>query len=289
MKLLTFLALIIFVETGCKQYGPYRNMDKWLLHRDLEFRPVNDHPKEVIEYKYSASDTDEPEKRRKQFDTYGFNLVGDLISRKIFLHDTLLFTWRGGFDSNGNHWIDTDMVAHQIETRTSRSLGDGHYKVIDKFEDKPPYAEIVAFSEDGQEFMRSVYDDSSAQGRPEQVDYFYDGIRLSKIEGSGKTADFERRYYYSRWDTPDSIELYAVKFIRWVIERQYYLINSHGDPTRYIRVAGKDTSQFYRYQYAYDQHGNWTRKVTIVVKHKTAGKQDDVAGAAKVVDREFVY
>jgi hypothetical protein len=289
MKLLVFVAIILFVETGCQRHGSYRNMDKWFVHRDREFRPINDHPKEVIEYNYRASDTDKPEKRRKQFDTYGFNSVGDLISRQIFLHDTLLFTWKGGFDSNGNHWVDTDMVAHQIETRTSRPLGDGRYKVIDKFEDKAPYAEIVAFSQDGGEFMRSMYDDTFAQGKPEQVDYFYDGIRLSKIEGSSKKADFEKRYYYSRWDTPDSIELYAIKLIRWVVEREYYLINSHGDPTRYIRVAGKDTSQVYRYQYVYDEHGNWTRKVTVVVKDKTTGKHDYVPGAPKVVDREIVY
>ena len=77
--------------------------------------------------------------------------------------------------------------------------------------------------------------------------------------------------------------------IRWVAEREYYLINSHGDPTRYIRVAGKDTSQVYRYQYVYDQHGNWTRKVTIVVKDKMTGKHDNAPVVPRVVDREFVY
>jgi hypothetical protein len=54
-----------------------------------------------------------------------------------------------------------------------------------------------------------------------------------------------------------------------VVEREYYLTNGYGDPTRYIRVAGTDTLEVNRYQYAYDQHGNWTRNVTIVLKDLT--------------------
>ena len=290
MKPLVFLAIMLLVETGChRPFGPFHNTDKWLLHRDLEFRPLNDHPKEITEYNYRASNMDKPEKRRQQYDRYRFNTDGDLISREIYFNDTLLSLWKGKFDSNGCQWTDTDLIAHQIETRTTRQLGDGHYKTIDKYENSSPHAEIVSFSPDGREFMRSIYDDTIARGKAQQFHYYYNGIRITKVEGSGKKADFEKRYYYSRWDTPDSIELYAVTLIPWVAEREYYLINGHGDPTRHLRVEGRDTLEVQVYQYWYDSHGNWTRKISTTLKDKTGEKHDYDLSVPRVVNRVFVY
>jgi hypothetical protein len=51
-------------------------------------------------------------------------------------------------------------------------------------------------------------------------------------------VDVKKNFFYSQWDTPDSIELYAETLIPLLIHREYYLINSHGDPIRDLIVAG---------------------------------------------------
>ncbi len=73
--------------------------------------------------------------------------------------------------------------------------------------------------------------------------FYFDGIRLSKMEISTEKADGKKRFFYSKWDTPDSIELYAETLIPLLIHREYYLINGHGDPIRHLSVAGIDTMQ----------------------------------------------
>ncbi len=104
MKPLLYLTIILLFVTGChRPLGPYRNFDQWLLNVDDDGhrRPLSDHPKEIREYNYMASDTDKPEKRRMRYDRFGFNADGDLSWRKTYLHDTLLTTSTGRYDANG--------------------------------------------------------------------------------------------------------------------------------------------------------------------------------------------
>jgi hypothetical protein len=290
VKPFLYLAIVFLVITSCHQpLGSYRSTGAWLLNPDDDRRPLSGHPKRITEYSYRASDTDRPEKQRKRYNTYGFDTDGNLNSEQIVLNDTLLYTWKSRYDSNGYQWTDTDLLSRFSQTGRTRPLGDGRYKTVDIYEDNPPHAEIVSFSVDGREVMRDIFDDTLARGKAAHYRYNYSGFRLMKEEGSGKIADFKKQYYYSRWDTPDSTELYAVKWISWVVEREYFHINGHGDPTRYLKVDGKDTVEFRVYEYRYDPHGNWTRKITTILKGKPKGKYDLDPSVPRVVDREIVY
>jgi hypothetical protein len=77
--------------------------------------------------------------------------------------------------------------------------------------------------------------------------------------------------------------------IPWVAGREYFLINGHGDPTRHLRVEGTDTLEVQVYQYWYDSHGNWIRKISTTLKDKTGEKHDYDLSVPRVVDRVFIY
>jgi hypothetical protein len=76
----TLLALSALVAGSChRPLGPYRDTDKWLLNAEDDRRQFSDHPKEIAEYNYKASETEKPGKRRMLYDRYGFNADGDIV------------------------------------------------------------------------------------------------------------------------------------------------------------------------------------------------------------------
>jgi hypothetical protein len=284
VKSIIFLSILLFFGAGChRPLGPAHNMEKWLLNEGDDRRPLNGHPKEIREYDYNAVDTDNLIRRRRLCDRYGFNADGDVVSHDTYLNDTLVFTWKGGFDANGYQWHSTDLTNGHSSTGVTRRLEDGRFKTVERYPDSS-FTMINSFSLDGKEMTREFYGDTAARHKTREAQYYYDGLRVVKIKViADGTA--EKRFFYSRYDTPDSTQLRGDALISWLVEREYYFMNGHGDPSRYVRMQGEtgsDTLQLELYQYVYDRHGNWTQKITTVLKSKDPS-------TSSVVDREFVY
>lgn len=249
---------------GCHHgLGTYRNMDRWMLPAGDDRRPLGGHPREITEYDMRGEDTGDVGKRGLFYVKYGFGADGDLISRDTYLHDTLVMKSAAVFNQEGYQDVTTNVESGQSARTYSRRLSDGRYKTVFVHLKTPSTSTITAFLANGTEVVRDEFEDTAAEGKPTgNANIYYDGNRISKVVGLSGGNTIEELMYYSKWDTPDSIQMYSGKLVRRLLERVYYSMNDHGDPVRLVRMVGKDSPAVETYEYVYDQHGNWTREIT---------------------------
>jgi len=269
--------------------GTYQDRDKWMLPDDGMTRmTLRGRPRQVTEYGYRVADSARPERRRSFYSRFGFNAQGNLISLYEYMDDTLWLTFDYWVDENGlqdsTRGIKDGRVIHMV----SRRLTDGRYLTISPHVTSKPTASIISFPSNGDEKIQEYYADSTAKGKPEQsAHFYYAGNRLMRVEAQTKEGPEEVKYFYSRFDAPDSSWTYKNNVIgRTLAERQLYLNNSHGDAVREITIRGNDTTFLEDHTYTCDAKGNWVRQISITRKQSTPTYS---AGGPYIREREFVY
>lgn len=282
------LAVVLLVLAGChRKLGTYRNMNKWLIPQGNDRRPLNGHPKEVTEYSYMAMDTVDTAKRRKMYQKFGFNADGDLIKGSTYINDTLVMTSDNHFDSTGLQQTLTNVKTGQTMQTVTERMPDGRYKTTAEHAKSAPTVVYSSFMADNKAELEQASGGRQQGMGPSGVHIFYDGYRITKVTSSAPTGDLEERFFYSRWDTPDSIDIYSGKGNSMrLMEREVYEMNDHGDPVRRLQLMGNDTSTFEVFQYTYDDKGNWTRRVSKSLKAPVMGLPPRPTG---IVERVYEY
>jgi len=242
-------------------------MDKWLLLGGDDRRPLGGHPREITEFTVQPGDSGKAEKRGRFYVKYGFDADGNLVSRDTYINDSLAMKSKATYDSDGMQEVFTSVKTGESTRIYSRRLSDGAYKTVFIHLKTPSTSSITSYLPDGNQVIREEYSDTTARNMPtSQAHIYYEGNRITKVTGVSGANSVEELMFYSKWDTPDSIQMFGGKGTRNLLERVYYEINDHGDPTRLVRMVGKDTSAVETYEYVYDRHGNWTRETTRALK-----------------------
>ena len=286
MKPLLFVAAALITFTGChSNLGPYQNMNKWLVPLGNDRRPLNGHPKEVTEYSYMAGDTANSAKRRILYQKYGFDADGNLVKGSTVMNDTVVLTSVNTFNADGLQQTVTNVKTGESVQTTTKRLSDGRFKTVANHAKSAPTIAYSSFTGDNKSEVEQGV--TGNQGGPTNVHIYYDGYRITKVTGTSQAGDLEENFFYSRWDTPDSIEIFSGKGNSMrLIQREVYTINDHGDPVQRIQIMMKDTAAQDAYQYVYDDKGNWTRKVTSSLRAPVPGLPPK---PAMVMDRVYQY
>lgn len=264
----------------------YHNFNKWQLLAGVGDRPFSGHPRWVTEYPLAAADSANPQKKHELYYKYGFDDDGDLIHRSLYMDDKLFGETDYRYDAGGRQDIAWASGGPDTTRTVSRSIGEGRFiSIYYTIKGKPRSTYIHTFPAGGQEDVQEEYDDTTATGKPiSTLHSYYDGARLIRATSVSKRGRAEQRFFYSKWDAPDSVHTYDETKL---VLRQIYHNNAQGDPDRSYAIEGKDTEDRHSWRYVYDRHGNWTRKI-----ETTPGADKIVSplGPARtVVEREFVY
>lgn len=289
MKKHLLIVACIIVNLACHRAGndgSYRNFDKWQIYSAMADRPFRGHPRWVTEYSLAPVDSANPKKKHMFYFKYGFDDSGDLISRGCYMDDKLSYETDMRYDADGRQDVSWVSAGRDTTRSVSRSMGEGRFiNIYRGITGKPGSTWIISFPAGVNEEMQEKYNDTTATGKPvATLHFYYDGGRIIRKTSVSKDGQVEQRFFYSKWDSPDSIQTYNDAKL---VEREIFYNNAQGDPDRYYVIHGKDTVNRRSWQYIYDMHGNWTRKV-----ETTAGADTLVSplGPARTIDeREFVY
>lgn len=266
--------------------GSYRNFDKWQIYSAMADRPFRGHPRWVSEYSLAAVDSANPKKKHLLYFKYGFDDSGDRISRGCYMDDKLSYETDTRYDADGRQDLTWTSAGRDTTRSVSRSMGGGRFVSIYRgITGKPGSTWIISFPAGALEEIQEKYKDTTATGKPvATLHFYYHGDRIIRKTSVSNEGQAEQRFFYSKGDSPDSILTYNDGKL---VLREVYHNNAQGDPDRCFLINGKDTLTRRSWQYVYDQHGNWTRKI------ETTPGADTLAsplGPARTIDeREFVY
>jgi hypothetical protein len=285
-KITGFLGIILAVSACHSGNEPYHNVDKWVITRDQHPRRLKDSPKTVTECEYSAADANRPDKKHLLYNRFSFNKDGDLISRKAYMSDSLVSEDWFQYDDNGIQSKTKAMKAPDSAWTNSWSLGGGRYKSISRGTLHAPKTWIITFSNNGQDCLEERYSDSTAKGQPiASLHRYFEGTRLMRQKSFSKDESLEAEWYYSKWDTPDSIAMNGGLLFH---QKEIFRNNSWGDPVFYYQISGQDTAIKESYRYEYDQHGNWTKRICTTL-HKDVIYGGGFDKEPYIVEREYQY
>ncbi|HEV2480987.1 MAG TPA: hypothetical protein VGS79_15025 [Puia sp.] len=285
-----FMAAVVSMTVACRRGGPYHNFDKWKTLPILWDAPLKGHPREVLEREYPAADSARPDLKRFLSRKFHFDDDGNLVREDNFMDDKLVYwsIWR--YDQDGPQEITTAADGKYSGRTVSKSIGEGRYKFITYRSHGPGGVQaqgvrIIIFPSSGKEQIDEIYnEDTIATGKPHGLLHvYYDGGRVMKRISTTKDGTVEEHYFYSRWDSPDSIETFAG---RKLTERAIFVVNQQGDAARRMVISEGDTSGE-SYQYEYDSHGNWTKQIETPLRKDTS--LGVLSGGASVRERVFVY
>jgi hypothetical protein len=285
IPILLCLVTAIIMAAACRSRGePYHNFEKWKILPFLAERPLEGHPRQVVERSFAAADSEKPEKKRFLYYKFAFDDKGNLVRKDAYMSDQLAYFSVWQYDSDGPQEITEAPGLKDSNRSTTRSLGDGRYKTISYRGTGIREVRIIAFPSSGRERIEELYKDTAATGRSlGSLHVYYDGSRVIKKTSLSKDGNVEERFFYSKWASPDSIETFDGAKLA---VRELFPNNRQGDPERHLTIAGNDTTGE-SYQYVYDRHGNWTKRVTIPLRPDTTSVIS--VGGATVDEREFVY
>ncbi|HVS96047.1 MAG TPA: hypothetical protein VHE54_06155 [Puia sp.] len=242
------------------------NMNKWSLGDRVDRQPLRGHPKEVIEYSVVESDSGRPGNWRAFYIRYRFNEDGDMIYRGSYVNDKLVTTDEFQYGIDGLQGKSTDFQGHRTAILRSRPLGNHAYKTVSTDFNGKVTGYISTILQDGRDQTAEKYHDTTMAGKPFYIEHdYFDTGRLSRSvirSADGRETVF--RFFYSRWDQPDSIlvSLDTDSSAR-LVRREIFFNNEHGNPGRRLTIEGEDTTGDNEYKYEYDTRGNWTRRVDI--------------------------
>jgi len=286
------LFLLAFLPLLCAchgRIGPYQDKFKWIIFGKIErMTPLHGRPRQVTEYIMEAKDTARPETRGLFFKRYGFNAEGTMTMNYSYMNDTPVIKIDRQPDADGMQEKMTNMYNGEITRYVSRKLRDGRYKIITPREGAKPTATIVSFLSGGDEILEAHYDDTAALRKPLLVIHsYFAGDRLIRIERVDSAGPRDERYYYSDFDSPDSVLYYVGDGLGRTLQRRTIIFrNGHGDAVRTVTIEGNDTVGLEYDRYRYDEKGNWIRQIAIpkIVRRNSYGGKDTM-----LTDREFVY
>jgi hypothetical protein len=286
MRKYSLLLALIVLLAACRHYSTYQDRDKWMLTYRMTRMTLRNRPREVTEYIYAASDTTTPGKRNVYYSRYRFDSEGNMISRNIYMNDTLWLKFEQWEDQNGVQQRTT--TDGKVVTTISQRLSDGRYMIVGPYPGYMRFAKIISFLSGGDEKVREDYFDSTAKGKPLKIThFFYKGDRLIRSTEQTAAGAKDFRYFYSVSDAPDSLLTYQGSATEVkLLERQLFFQNDHGDVLREIVIKGRDTTRLEDNTYTYDAKGNWVRRVQIPRKFDPT---NDMGKRVGVIDREIVY
>jgi hypothetical protein len=275
----------IIMAAACRpRVEPYHNFEKWKILPFLAERPLEGHPRQVVERFFAAADSENPEKKRFLSYKFAFDNEGNLVRTDAYMSNQLAYFSVWKYDTDGPQEITEAPSLKDSNRNITRSLGDGRYKTISYRRTDIREVRIITFPSSGSERIEELYKDTAASGQSlGSLHVYYDGSRVVKKTSLSKDGNVEQRFFYSKWVSPDSIENFDGAKLA---VREIFPNNPQGDPERHLTIAGNDTTGE-SYQYVYDRHGNWTKRVTIPLRSDTTS--GITAGGATVDEREFVY
>ena len=290
MNKILFMAAVVCLAVACRRGGSYHNFDKWKTLPFVWNAPLKGHPREVFEREYQAADSARLDMIHFLSRKFHFDDDGNLVREDSYMSDKLLDWNIWVYDQDGVQETTTGADGKYSSRTVSKSIGEGRYKSIYY----APYGpggvraqavRVIIFPSSGTEQIDEIYnEDTIATGKPHGVLHvYYDGVRVMKRISTTKAGTLEERYFYSQWDSPDSIEIFDGKKLA---ERDIFVLNQQGDAVRRTVISEGDTSGE-SYHYEYDSHGNWTKQIeTPLRKDTTLGF---LSGGASVLERVFVY
>jgi len=290
MHKLPFLLVATLASSGCStQVKRFPNLEKWILPDVVDGRPLNGHPKEVVEYSvFETRLADSAEARRYRF-LYRFSADGDIVFKANYYSDSLIGTTTYQYDENG---IQSRFVMGRDSIiQRSRAFGQYSYRTVFIQSNHKAIAALESFPPGGRERIEIRYKDTAVPGEVEVLKHTYldsAGRALRVVDSPVDGAISERRFFHSRWFLADSIQIWADHGSGpYLLTRAIFFINEHGDPERYLVVRRTDTISDTRYTYLYDRYDNWTMQSTRNVKAdpNRAGE----IGPAMAMKREYVY
>jgi hypothetical protein len=292
MHKLPFLLVATLAFSACRSpVKRFPNFEKWILHDVVDRRPLNGHPKEVVEYSvFETRPADSADARRYRF-LYRFSADGDIVFKANYHSDSVIGTTTYQYDENG---IQSKFsLGRDTITLRSRAFGEYSFRTVYIQSNHKPIAALESFPPGGRERIEIKYKDTAVPGIVDVLKHTYldsAGRTLRVVDSPTDGAITERRFFYSRSFIADSIQVWTDDGSEhYLITRAIFFINEHGDPERYLVVGRTDTISDTRYTYFYDRYGNWTMRSRRDVKADThrAGEVGDAPGMA--MKREYVY
>jgi hypothetical protein len=289
IKNILLLAAIVAASAGKAQLKRFPNMDKWILPDIVDKRPLHGHPRQVTQYSILPGQNDSA--ARGYYLVYRFDADGDINYKATYASGRLQSTEDYRFDENGAQSKFVMVQGKGFSSLQSRALGEHAYRSILTAYHRKAILAVDSFPPGGRQQIETRYEDTVSPGKIlSSTHIYFDGdsnMIATIVDSSQERGRVEWRYFRSRCFMPDSIQV-------WVddgsgptlIDRGVYFNNAHGDPERYLKIAGADTILDTRYQYIYDPYGNWTKLTEKDVKFdpRSPGYGDNVATI-----REYVY
>jgi hypothetical protein len=268
---------MVFGFCACGR-GRYYDKNAWLIPAEFNYYRLKGSPRRVTEYSCDGRTDTSARQNGQYLQVYDFNREGNITDRQLFVNKKLVMALQTSFGADGYLMKMEDDRSGFTDTlfTGSRSVGNGWFKSF-SYGGGTGNAKtfLTRFWKDGEEGLNKVYDDSAASGNPVQRVYvYYRGQRLLKQIVSSANALLEQRYFYSRGDSPDSVE--------WitggkVAQRELFRNNQWGDPLSYVKVAGEDTGEYRVFGYRYDEKGNWV------------WRRDSTRAKVMITERAFDY
>lgn len=263
-RCLIAIFLIVFVSCSDGQ-SSYVNHQKWQIDNWLRSNPLKDHPKSVKELNSSKiTDTTiganliEPD-----YELFKFDSDGDIVYLKKFVFGSIWADVKIEYSNDGKqtvysfyHFPDsTRKVDEKMEKSTK--VGIGKFKTATIKNGQEQYIEITSYSNDG----NKIFTEKQNGGKIfETRTLYYQDNKLIKGELLPESNKLmEQLYYYSSVGFLDSI---IKKEKGLITSKQFFINNEFGDPTIYFELKGKDTLEYRRMYYKYDDHHNWVRRLT---------------------------
>jgi hypothetical protein len=267
---------MVFGFCACGR-GKYYDKNAWQIPAEFNYYRLKDSPRRVTEYSCDAKTDTSARQNGQYYQVYDFNREGNITNRQLFVHKKLVVAMQTSIGADGYLIkMEDDRTGFKDTLFTgSRSVGSGWFKSFSYGGTGNTKTFVTRFWKDGDEGLNKVYNDSAATGNPVQRVYvYYQGQRLLKQIVSGENALLEQRYFYSRGDSPDSVE--------WitggkVAQRELFVNDPQGDPVSYLKLKDRDTLTYQRFNYRYDDRGNWVWRL------------DSAREKVTVTEREIVY
>ena len=267
---------MVFGFCACGR-GRYYDKNAWLIPAEFDYYRLKGSPRRVTEYSYDGKTDSGINQKGQYYQRYDFNREGNITERQLFVNGKLVMVLQTSIGADGYLMKMVDGRSGFKDTlfTGSRAVGGGWFKSFSYGGAGNAKTFLTRFWKDGEEQLNKIYDDSAASGNPVQRVYvYYQGRRLLKQIVSGENALLEQRYFYSRGDSPDSVE--------WitggkVAQRELFRNNQWGDPLSYLKVAGKDTGVYQVFGYRYDEKGNWV------------WRRDSTRAKVTIMERAFEY
>jgi hypothetical protein len=290
MHRLPFLLFATLASSVCSaQVKRFPNPEKWILPAVVDGRPLNGHPKEVVEYSVFETRPADSAKARMYRILYRFNADGDMVFKANYYNDSVMGITSDQYDENGIQ--SRFSLGHDSIILRSRAYGGYSYRTVFIQSNHKANAALESFPPGGRERIEIRYKDTAVPGNVDLLRHTYldsAGRVLRVVDSPSDAAIVERRFFHSRSFLPDSIQIWTnYGSGPYLLSRAIFFINEHGDPERYLVIGRTDTISDTRHSYLYDRYGNWTTRSTRDVKadpHR-AGE----VGHAMAMKREYDY